>query len=191
MTQPIMKSNCLCSKGVKAVNYTKNLRYKIVPLALISLMLFLAACNSLLTSSPPASIYTPISIIATPSRHPLAAATDRTTTQLAADYLSAIVNSDRTTLSSLIGADAWCTTPDSSGTVKKHLEEFSSAQIRNIRVEELNISGWVAYPPGAEAARISFEYQKADGQGWVPASMVVVTVQSPNTKTRFICNVTD
>ncbi len=115
----------------------------------------------------------------------------RSTLQLAADYFSAVLNSNQAALGSMIGADAWCTTPDSSATVEKQVRDYNSAEVRSQKIEAMDISGWVAYPPGAEAARISFEYQHAANPGWTPARIVVVTVQSTDTHARFICNVTN
>ena len=176
---------------------TQGLGNRIRLLDLILLTLFATACNGSPAPSPispPTRMDTPITMTITPSvpsAPPMATPENRSTIQLAADYFSAIAISDRTHLNSLIGADAWCTTPDTADTVKKHLEEFSSAQIRDFEVKVLDIMGWVAYPPGSEAARISFEYQESDSEAWIPASMVVVTVQSTITKTRIICDVTD
>ena len=172
------------------MKYGKPLRQGIYLSALFLFTMIVSACNPSLTSSSSGNVML-TSTAAAPSLTPLAAPTERSTAQLAADYLSAVANSDRTALRSLIGADAWCSTPDSSDVVKRHLEEFGSTQMRNIKIEELDIKGWVAYPPGSEAARISFEYRRTNNGGWTPAGMVVVTVPSPDTKTRFICNITD
>jgi hypothetical protein len=130
---------------------------------------------------------TATSALPTPSLTP----GDRSIAQLAAGYLSAVASSDQAALRNLIGTDAWCSTPDTAGMINKHVKEYASAQLRNVKIEELDINGWVAYPPGAEAAHISFEYRMTSSEGWALASMVVVTVLSPNTNTRFICNVTD
>ena len=160
--------------------------------SLLALALFMssaAACSISQAPSPappPTRITTPV-----PDTVTLSPPADTSTTQLAADYLMAVASSDQAGLNRVLGADAWCTTPDSSGAVKKHQAEYGSTQIRNIRVEEMDIKGWAAYPPGSEAARISFEYRAAGSPGWTPASLLVDTVQSPNTQARFICNVTD
>ncbi len=163
-------------------------------LAFTLLTLFATACNPPRTQfpvSPPTRMDTPALAAVTRSTLPLTTPVNRPTIQLAEAYLSAMINSDQTSLDRILGADAWCTTSDGSAIIKKHIEEFRLAQIRNLRIEELDITGWVAYPPGSEAASISFEYQAMDSQGWSSAKMIVVTAQSPVTKSRFICNVTD
>ena len=162
--------------------------FKTYIFALTLLTVFTAACSASLTTLPPVPIEPPTAMVATPS---LPAPALISTLQLAADYLTAVRAADLASLSSLIGSDAWCTTPGSVEMVKKQVENFGSASIRNVKIEELEITGWVAYPPGSEAARISLEYQEKGGLEWIPASMVVVTVQSPDKQARSICNVTN
>jgi hypothetical protein len=72
--------------------------------------------------------------------------------------------------------------------MENHLALFSSIEISRIGIEAVDINGNVAYPPGAEAARIEFEYRSANGLEWQLAHIAIMTVKYPGSDGRLICD---
>lgn len=140
-----------------------------------------------------ASVATQVATLATESvasATPIATSRISTTStiELAKEYFSAIVEGDREGARSLIGADPWCTPIDVGEKFEGHLAILGSTQVRNVSIEAVNINGYIAYPPGAEAARVSFEYRSTDSTEWRSASIGIVTASYVDSGWRFICD---
>lgn len=142
-----------------------------VVLSLTVLLLF-AACNQKSTLAPTEAI----------SEAPV-----YDTMRVALAYAGALLAGDRAGANSLLYGDAWCTTPDFGDHMNAHFELYAATEVRSVRVEKMDIDGYVAYPPKAEAARIEFEYWNAEAEEWLTAQIFVVTVVPHDAGGRLIC----
>jgi hypothetical protein len=193
----IVASFACSSRPVRAPTPTSD--YTIVTLtALVTERVYLAT-QVAEVETVRASVATQVTILVTESvasatsvasTTPIATPRLRTTStiELAEEYFSAIVDGDREGARSLIGADPWCTPIDVGEKFEGHLAMLGSTQVRNVSIEAVNISGHVAYPPGAEAARIFFEYKGANSTEWRSASIGIVTSSYMDSGWRFICD---
>jgi hypothetical protein len=84
----------------------------------------------------------------------------------------------------LITPDAWCTPPGLDDILERRITSLSRARIRALSVQEEDVAGWVAYPPGSEAASIKFEFSP-DEVEWRSAEIFVAVVEGLICDTRL------
>ncbi len=114
---------------------------------------------------------------------------DRSTREVAEQYLSAILNGDKERAWSLIILEVLCSGAGMEEEVDKHLALFASAAVRNVTITVRDIGGSVAYNPGTEAADIQFEYRRHDSPDWRVARIGIATVNYSDgqSNVRAIC----
>jgi hypothetical protein len=84
----------------------------------------------------------------------------------------------------MILEDPWCTTPGLDAVVETQVSIFRNADVRAFQIQEEDVTGWVAYPPGTEAASISFEYRLNETE-WRTAQVFIAVVNGGICDTRF------
>ena len=102
-------------------------------------------------------------------------------------YLSALLGGSRDQALTLIKPDAWCTPPDFDDVFESQITTLSRTHIRDLSVQDEDVAGWVAYPPGTEAASIKFEFSP-DEVEWRSAGVFVAIVQGRICDTRLSIN---
>ena len=110
---------------------------------------------------------------------------DRSTREVAEQYLSAILDGDKQRAWGLIRLEVLCSGAGMEEEVDKQLALFGSSAVRNVTITVRDIGGSVAYNPGTEAADIQFEYRRHDSLDWRVARIGIAVVNYPDRESGF------
>jgi hypothetical protein len=102
-------------------------------------------------------------------------------------YFATLLDGDEAQARELIVPDPWCTTPDEEADFQQQIATLQGAQARDIHIQEEDVTGWLAYPPGTKAASISFEYRLNELE-WQAAEIFVAMVDGGICDARFSTN---
>jgi hypothetical protein len=102
-------------------------------------------------------------------------------------HFAALLDGDQAQARELIVPDPWCTRPDQEADFQQQIATLQGAQARDIHIQEEDVTGWLAYPPGTKAASISFEYRLNELE-WQAAEIFVAMVDGGICDARFSTN---
>lgn len=112
----------------------------------------------------------------------------RSTLQLAEAFLPAVLEGERARVEAFTGSDPWCSRPDFKADLERLINEYRSVEVRGLEIATVEITGALAYPPEAEAVRLSFEAFDEVSKQWRPAGFVLVTVPYQGSEVRVVCD---
>jgi hypothetical protein len=105
-------------------------------------------------------------------------------TEVAQLYIAALLDGDETRAHEWIVPDPWCTTPGLEADFQQQIATLQGAQARNFHIQEEDVTGWLAYPPGTKAASVSFEFRLNEME-WRAAEIFVAIINGGICDTRF------
>jgi len=105
-------------------------------------------------------------------------------TDIAERFLAALLDGAAAQARQMITAAPWCTPSGLDAMLESGLRTFTDAHVREIRIQEVDIGGWLAYPPGTEAASISLEFRLNEME-WRSAEIFIAVVDGSIGDTRY------
>lgn len=109
----------------------------------------------------------------------------RTTQDVAALYLSAILDGDKEAALDLIRLEVLCSGAGMTEEVENHLARYRAVKIRELNITVRDVSGSIAYNPGTEAADIRFEFRRSSETPWQTALIGLATFDTANGTPEF------
>ena len=135
---------------------------------------------------------TPVVVTVTPESATTPTATPgksyQSTERLAEAYLTHLVAGNREEVFSLLSGGVICTPSNFRENVERHLDRFSTSQVRKIMIE-VEAGSPTMHGQHSEVANISFEFKKGNSSDWRQVTIWIATQFRGSSTQRGICDV--